>query len=137
MVRRRGSRALTGHAGMMTDREKVSQLVGSDFNDEVIVGIVKKKVSKKARILELYDMGLDVDVVAKIMAVIRQHVYNTVKGRDGEVRRKNEGRTLKEQIIEMWEEGASQAEIKRATGSANYVWKVVDEYEKQREEQEA
>ena len=100
---------------------KVKEIVGADG-------------SKSAKMLALYDLGLEIGEVAKIMDVRYNFVYNVVSGRamktgtEVRVGRKNGER--KASIIKLIEAGKTNKEISTELGCLyNYVFKVRKEYE--------
>ena len=102
--------------------------------NEKIMKIVNGEGSKSSKMLKLYDAGMEIGAIAKLLEVRYNFVYNVVSNncrKNGEdVRVSKKLGSVKESIIELIEKGMSNTEISRELGkNYNYVFKVRKEYE--------
>lgn len=101
---------------------------------EEISSILKAEVSKSSKMVQLYNGGLEIGEIAKLMGVRYNFVYNVVSNecrKSGEeVRVTRKQGTVKNAIIALVQEGKSNVEIsKQLAINYNYVFKVKKEYE--------
>lgn len=101
---------------------------------EEIMKVVNGDGSKSSKMLKLYNGGLEIGEIAKLMNVRYNFVYNVVSNdcrKNGvEVRVTKKQGTVKTSIIERIEEGKTNTEIsKELAVNYNYVFKVRKEYE--------
>ena len=102
--------------------------------NEKVMKIVNGEGSKSSKMLRLYDEGMEIGAIAKLLGVRYNFVYNVVSNncrKNGEdVRVSKKLGSVKESIIELIEKGMSNTEISRELGkNYNYVFKVRKEYE--------
>ena len=102
-------------------------------NDKVMQ-IVNGEGSKSGKMLKLYNEGMGIGEIAKLMGVRYNFVYNVVSNdcrKSGtEVRVNKKLGTVKGSIIELVNAGKTNAEIsKELAVNYNYVFKVRKEYE--------
>ena len=99
-----------------------------------INNILNSEASKSKKMIELYNGGMDIGDVAKLMNVRYNFVYNVVSNecrKNGSVVRtlRKQG-AVKESIIALIQEGKTNSEISRELGkNYNYVFKVRKELE--------
>lgn len=96
--------------------------------------ILEGEGSKSKKMMDLYNEGLQVGEIAKLMGVRYNFVYNVVSNncrKNGEeVRVARKQGTVKAAIVEKIEEGKTNTEIsKELAVNYNYVFKVRKEYE--------
>ena len=101
---------------------------------EEIRKVIEAEGSKSSKMLKLYNEGLEIGDIAKLMNVRYNFVYNVVSNdcrKNGmEVRVTKKQGTVKTSIIERIEEGKTNTEIsKELAVNYNYVFKVRKEYE--------
>jgi hypothetical protein len=116
-------------------RLEVEQLIGQDRISEVVQEIKDKKMTKSAGIRELFAGGLSVKDIAVETGIIYTHVYNIVRNEvliHGlevvDKGRTKEGKTQKDQILELLEKGKSLTEISIELKCLyNRVWQVAKE----------
>ena len=101
---------------------------------EEISKIVDGEGSKSSKMLVLYNGGMEIGEIAKVMGTRYNFVYNVVSndcrksGTDVRVTKKQG--TVKQSIIELIDAGQSNVEISKALAvNYNYVFKVRKEYE--------
>ena len=104
------------------------------MKNEMINKIMAGEGSKSSKMLKLYNEGLEIGEIAKLMGVRYNFVYNVVSNdcrkSGNEVRVTKKQGTVKASIIERIEEGKSNADIsKELAVNYNYVFKVRKEYE--------
>lgn len=99
-----------------------------------INSILNGEGTKSSKMRALYNEGMEIGEIAKLMNVRYNFVYNVVstdamkKGETVRVSRKNG--SVKASIIALIDEGKTNKEISQATGALyNYVFKVRKEYE--------
>lgn len=102
--------------------------------NEKVKKILEGEGSKSKKMLDLYNEGLQVGEIAKLMGVRYNFVYNVVSNdcrkNGNEVRVTRKQGTVKTSIIERIEEGKTNTEISKELGvNYNYVFKVRKEYE--------
>lgn len=90
--------------------------------------------SKSAKMIAMYNEGMDIGAIAKELGVRYNFVYNVVSVRcmkEGtQIRTQRKQGEKKAAIIELIEAGKTNKEISEATGCYyNYVFKVRKEYE--------
>jgi predicted transcriptional regulator len=96
--------------------------------------ILKAENSKSKKMVELYNEGLDISEIAKIMGVRYNFSYNVISNycrmNDVDLRVvKKENK--KERIIELIDAGKTNVEISKEVKSCyNYVFNVRKEYER-------
>lgn len=103
------------------EEKKIKEILGSDL-------------SKSKKMLELYNGGLEIKEISKLMGVRYNFVYNVVSGfcmKNGvEVRVGRKNGSVKEEIIRLLKEGKEIKEISKELGKDyNYIWKVRKEWE--------
>lgn len=101
---------------------------------EEIMAIVNGEGSKSKKMLALYNEGMDIGEIAKLLGVRYNFVYNVVSNhchKEGtEVRVTRKQGNVKQAIIQLIEEGKTNTEIQKELGTNyNYVFKVRKEYE--------
>lgn len=133
---RRGSRSIRGVEGMLVDRGSLVNVgIDEELVDSVIV-IVNNGESKSSRIRSLYELGLEVGEIGKVVGCSYNMCYNVLVGSFGEIRKKRSGKSKKSRIIGLWKEGKEIREISEIVGSIyNYCWKVIDEFERSEEKE--
>jgi transposase-like protein len=102
--------------------------------NEKVNKILNGEGSKSKKMLDLYNEGLQVGEIAKLMGVRYNFVYNVVSNdcrkNGNEVRVTRKQGTVKTSIIERIDEGKTNTEISKELGvNYNYVFKVRKEYE--------
>ena len=102
--------------------------------NEKVKKILAGEGSKSKKMLDLYNEGLQVGEIAKLMGVRYNFVYNVVSNdcrkNGNEVRVTRKQGTVKTSIIERIDKGMSNTEISKELGvNYNYVFKVRKEYE--------
>ena len=101
---------------------------------ETIRKVLEGEGSKSAKMLKLYNDGMEIGEIAKAMGVRYNFVYNVVSNdcrKSGvEVRVTKKQGTVKTSIIELIQENKTNTEISKALAvNYNYVFKVRKEYE--------
>lgn len=101
---------------------------------EEIRKVIEAEGSKSSKMLKLYNEGLEIGDIAKLMNVRYNFVYNVVSNdcrKSGtEVRVTKKQGTVKTAIIKCIEEGKTNTDIsKELSVNYNYVFKVRKEYE--------
>jgi len=96
--------------------------------------IINAEGSKSKKMIELYNGGMDIGSIAKLMGVRYNFVYNVVSNEcrkaGTEIRTTRKQGEVKEAIITLINDGKTNAEISRELGkNYNYVFKVRKEYE--------
>ena len=104
------------------------------MNKQDVNTIINAEASKSKKMIELYNGGMDIGSIAKLMGVRYNFVYNVVsnEGRKAglEVRTMRKQGEVKDSIITLIQDGKTNAEISRELGkNYNYVFKVRKEYE--------
>ena len=99
-----------------------------------ITNILNAEASKSKKMIELYNGGMDIGSIAKLMGVRYNFVYNVVSNEcrkaGTEVRTMRKQGEVKNSIITLIKDGKTNAEISRELGkNYNYVFKVRKEYE--------
>ena len=95
--------------------------------------ILGSDLSKSKKMVELYNLGLEIKEIATLMEVRYNFVYNVVSNmcrmNDVELRTNKEtGNSKKALIIAMYQEGKSNTEIaKELKTNYNYVYKITKE----------
>lgn len=109
-----------GRYKTMTNKEKMT--------------IVNSEATKSAKMKALYNGGVEIGEIAKLLGVRYNFVYNVIsndamkKGEQVRVTRKNG--SVKAEIIKKIDEGKSNKEISQELGVLyNYVFKVRKDYE--------
>ena len=102
--------------------------------NEKVKKIMASEGSKSKKMLDLYNEGLQIGEIAKLMGVRYNFVYNVVSNdcrkSGNEVRVTRKQGTVKASIIERIDKGMSNTEISKELGiNYNYVFKVRKEYE--------
>jgi transposase-like protein len=101
---------------------------------KMVMEIVNGEGSKSKKMIELYNRGMEIGEIGKVMGVRYNFVYNVVSNmcrKEGMKVRVSERRgKVKESIIELVKEGKSNTEIsKELSVNYNYVFKVRKEFE--------
>ena len=101
---------------------------------EFVNGIVNGDGSKSSKMLALYNEGMGIGDIAKVLGVRYNFVYNVVSNdcrkAGTEVRVTKKLGTVKSSIIELIDQGRGNTEIsKELSVNYNYVFKVRREYE--------
>lgn len=101
---------------------------------EAIRKVIEGEGSKSAKMLSLYNSGMEIGDIAKAMGVRYNFVYNVVSNdcrKNGtEVRVTKKQGTVKTSIIQLIDDGKTNTEISKALAvNYNYVFKVRKEYE--------
>ena len=96
--------------------------------------ILNNEGSKSSKMLALYNEGMEIGAIAKLMGTRYNFVYNVVSNacrKSGdEVRVQKKQGTVKAAIIERIDKGMSNTEISKELAiNYNYVFKVRKEYE--------
>jgi transposase-like protein len=96
--------------------------------------IVENEGSKSSKMIAMYNGGMDIGSIAKVMGVRYNFVYNVVSNdcrKNGmEVKTLRKQGEVKESIIALIKEGKSNTEIsKELAKNYNYVFKVRKEFE--------
>ena len=102
--------------------------------NEKVKKIMANEGSKSSKMLALYNEGLQIGEIAKLMGVRYNFVYNVVSNdcrkNGNEVRVVRKQGTVKVSIIERIDKGMTNTEIAKELGiNYNYVFKVRKEYE--------
>ena len=98
-----------------------------------INAILGSDLSKSKKMVELYNLGMEIKEIATLMEVRYNFVYNVVSNmcrmNDVELRTNKEtGNSKKALIIAMYQEGKSNTEIaKELKTNYNYVYKITKE----------
>jgi transposase-like protein len=100
-----------------------------------VKGIYDQPISKSAKMKQMFDLGLDVKVIAEIMGVRYNFVYNVVSNyvniQDIPVS-KTAGESKKDTIIQLFLDGKTNKEIaKELKLNYNYIYKVIREFGEQ------
>lgn len=101
--------------------------------EEVNRILKNEELSKSKKMIKLFEGGLDVKTISKLLNVRYNFVYNVTSNYlikegllDEVVKEKRESK--KDIIVEKWLEGKSNIEIaKELRVNYNYVWKIVNE----------
>ena len=101
---------------------------------EEIRKVIEAEGSKSSKMLKLYNEGLEIGEIVKLMNVRYNFVYNVVSNdcrkAGTEVRVTKKQGTVKTSIIALIEEGKTNTDIsKELSVNYNYVFKVRREYE--------
>ena len=104
------------------------------MKNEKIQKILNGEGSKSGKMLALYNEGMEIGEIAKLMGVRYNFVYNVVSNdcrkSGNEVRVQKKLGTVKTAIIERIDKGMTNTEIsKELAVNYNYVFKVRKEYE--------
>lgn len=96
--------------------------------------VLKKESSKSSKMLEMYEMGMSISDISKIMNVRYNFVYNVVSNKcriEGvKVRVSKSKGEVKSKVIELIDKGLNNSEISSELKmNYNYVWKIRKEYE--------
>ena len=96
--------------------------------------VLAKESSKSSKMLALYNGGLEIGEIAKLMGTRYNFVYNVVSNdcrkAGTEVRVSKKNGTVKAGIVERLEQGKSNTEISRELQiNYNYVFKVRKDWE--------
>ena len=109
--------------------------------EKQIKEVLKQEVSKSQKMIQLYELGLEVSEIAKLMNVRYNFVYNVVSNKarmEGETLRKVEKVNKKAQILALIEEGKNNTEIaKELKANYTYVYTVRKDYEQKKRLEEA
>ena len=102
--------------------------------NEKVKKIMANEGPKSSKMLALYNEGMQIGEIAKLMGVRYNFVYNVVSNdcrkSGNEVRVTRKQGTVKASIIERIDKGMSNTEISKELGiNYNYVFKVRKEYE--------
>lgn len=105
--------------------------------NEKISKILNGEGSKSSKMLALYNEGMEIGAIAKLMGVRYNFVYNVVSNdcrkAGTEVRVQKKLGTVKTAIIERIDQGKTNTEISKELAiNYNYVFKVRKEYEASR-----
>ncbi len=100
----------------------------------MVMEILNGEESKSKKMIKLYNGGLEIGEISKLMEVRYNFVYNVVSNecrKNGEKVRVMERKgKVKEGIVELIKEGKSNTEIsKELAVNYNYVFKVRKEFE--------
>ena len=103
------------------------------MKNEEIRKVIEAEGSKSSKMIKLYNAGMEVGDIAKLMDVRYNFVYNVVSNdcrkAGTEVRVTRKQGSVKESIIELIKEGKSNTEIsKELSVNYNYVFKVRKEF---------
>lgn len=99
-----------------------------------IMAIVNGEESKSKKMLALYNGGIEIGEIAKLLGVRYNFVYNVVSNdcrkQGTEVRVSKKQGSVKQAIVQLIEDGKTNTEISRELGTNyNYVFKVRKEHE--------
>ena len=100
---------------------------------EIVEG---KGMKKSEKFVMLYEKGLNVSEISKVMDSVYSFVYGVIdKYSEGEIRRNKEVKGVwSEKFKEDWDKGLSIGEISRKYNkNYSYVWVVVNRYRKEKE----
>jgi hypothetical protein len=103
-------------------------------NDKVKEIVLNDGVKKSYRFKMLFDEGLSVSEISKVMDSVYSFVYGVIdKYSDGEIRNNKEKKgEWKEKFIEDFKKGLSVGEIsKKYNKNYSYVWVCCDSYRKE------
>lgn len=100
----------------------------------MVAEVLGKEISKSKKMLELYNGGMEIGEIAKVMGVRYNFVYNVVSNncmKEGvEIRVNKKRGEVKNRVIELLEAGKEVKEISGELGVLyNYVWKIRKEWE--------
>lgn len=92
--------------------------------------VVSKESTKSSKMIELFELGLEIKEISKIMEVRYNFVYNVIQNytikNEVEIDRSKET-TTKDKILELSKEGLSKIEIaKTLKKDYNYVWQTLN-----------
>lgn len=96
--------------------------------------VLGSDVSKSKKMVELYNLGLEIKEIAELMGTRYNFVYNVVSNycRMNEVElrtNQNSGDSKKAQIIALLKQGKTKTEIaKELKSNYNYIFKIEKEY---------
>lgn len=104
---------------------------------EGVVDIVLSSESKSKRFIKLYDAGLNVSEISKVMDSVYSFVYGVIdKYTEGEVRKsKSKEGVWSTRFKNEWEKGRTIGEIANMFNkNYSYVWTVIDKHRKAEKE---
>lgn len=116
-------------------RKKMEQEI--QITEKDLEKVLKSGESKSSMMKQLFDLGLEVKEIARIMGVRYNFVYNVISNycnMNGIETVSNQRGGKKEQIIALYEQGKTNKEISiELKTNYNYVFSVIKEYKMQKE----
>lgn len=116
-------------------RKKMEQEI--QITEKDLEKVLKSGGSKSSMMKQLFDLGLEVKEIARIMGVRYNFVYNVISNycnMNGIETVSNQRGGKKEQIIALYEQGKTNKEISiELKTNYNYVFSVIKEYKMQKE----
>lgn len=104
------------------------------MESKAVQKVVAGEGSKSGKIKQLFDMGLDVKDIAKVLDIRYNFAYNVISNyiniNDIPVVTEERGGGKKSEIIRMYQEGTKKTDIAKALKTnLNYIYKVCKDWE--------
>jgi hypothetical protein len=114
---------------------KIAKVTKAMTQEQVKALVANKELSTSAKVRQMFEAGMEIKEMASLLNIRYNFAYNVIQNytivNDIDVK-KAERDSKRPQIIELFIQGKSLADISRATKTNyNYVWKIVDEHKQE------